>query len=109
MKKFLLIPFYLILSLFLVSCGTMGQPQEQLVIYKTKLQPIPIPNHLLVSCPIPLPPNNRTYAYLNPQEKEEALTNYTIELHKSITQCNNTIDAGRKWNEQQMKLFKQPE
>lgn len=109
MKKYIQAFFLLAFAFILAGCDTMMKKPEPIVIYKTRIQPVPIPAYLLVNCPIPLPPSAETYPKMNPQEKEEALTIYTIELFKSITLCNNTIDSGKKWNEQQMKLFKNPQ
>jgi hypothetical protein len=90
----------------ITGCSTTSQKQEPLVIYNTKLKPIPIPAYLLENCPIPLPPNKDTYVKLTPEQKEEYLANYTIELHKNITKCNNTIDSTRDWNQKQLQIFK---
>lgn len=95
----------LTLGFIITGCSTIDQKQEPTVIYNTKLKPIPIPAYLLENCPIPLPPNKDTYVKLTPEQKEEALALYTIELHKNITKCNNTIDSTREWNKKQLQIF----
>lgn len=108
MKRISIIFLALFSLVFLITgCSTVSQKQEPTIIYNTKIKPVPIPSYLLENCPIPLPPNKDTYAKLKPEEKEEVLTNYTIELHKNITKCNNTIDSTRNWNQKQLLIFKE--
>lgn len=108
MKRFVLtIVFLSAISGILAGCSTTKKTTEPTVIYNTKLKPIPIPSYLLENCPIPVPPNKDTYAKMSPEQKEEALALYTIELHKNITKCNNTIDSTREWNYKQLQIFKE--
>lgn len=106
MKRTIAIIFSLFgLSFLITGCSTTAPKLEPTIVYNTKIKPVPIPAYLLENCPIPLPPNRENYVKLTPEEKEEVLANYTIELHKNITKCNNTVDAVRDWNVKQLKAF----
>ena len=91
----------LLLTIPITGCSTT--PKERMV-YKLETLYIELPDILVEDCNIPTPPDKTKYINSTDVNKENMLTEYTIELLRSIGECNNKIRTIRELNEQFKKL-----
>jgi hypothetical protein len=52
----------------------------------------------------PAPPEREAYINLSADDKEQVLTNYSLELNTVILECNNKLDSLRLWRQSILKL-----
>jgi hypothetical protein len=97
----------LFVSILTVGCTNTPVVHEETVMYRTRLQVVVPPSHLIENCPVPIPPERSTYATMTTQQKEEALTKYAMSLLTSVSLCNTNIDKIRDWSERQKSLYGQ--
>lgn len=74
----------------------------------SKIKTVNIPPEFLSDCEIPEPPPLEDYRKQNFINKEALLTNYSMELIKSNSECNKRIEAIRKLNEDFKRGYEEP-
>ena len=89
----------------LTACSSMKIYDDTV---NSKIKAISIPPEFLSDCEIPEPPSLEDYRKQNFINKEVLLTNYSMELIKSNSECNKRIEAIRKLNDDFKKDYEEP-
>lgn len=106
MKKLNLRLFIICSAIALAGCTTTTSLDEPDVVYKTRLVPITVPNHLIEPIPVPTPPARNEYIYADAEDKEGMLTDYSIALLKALNDANLSLKSVREFMARQTDLFK---
>jgi len=85
----------IIASIFILGCAPKTEYQ---VVYKTRTIYLkPSDNIIDYKIDTPAPPDKESYIKANPIEREQMLTNYIIDLLKTIKQYKNKEDSLKEW------------
>lgn len=82
--------FTILLAILLVGCSSTKQPD---MIIKNHAVLITVPDVLLVKCEPTKPPQLNNYLDSSYKDKEDMLTNYSINLLSDINKCNNQLSS----------------
>lgn len=94
----------LIILFVLLSVGCQNQPPAKSII-QYEVKSIKVPEVLLKPCLASEPPAIDDYIKATEQERENLLTDYTIDLLKTISICNDQISNIRQNQEAQVKIL----
>jgi hypothetical protein len=107
MKKVKALFIALFTIAFITGCGSsIPLNEEPDVVYKTRLIPISIPQHMTEPVEVPKPPTKNDYIFDSAEDKEGKLTEYTIQLLMALDKANITIKGIRDFVNKQNLLFK---
>jgi len=85
----------IIASIFILGCAPKTKYQ---VVYKTKTIYLkPSDNIIDYKIDTPVPPDREIYIKASPIEREQMLTNYIIDLLKTIKQYKNKENSLKEW------------
>lgn len=94
----------LVMSVLLISCSLLKPQPETVTKYEVKV--LDFPAALLEPCPASAPPDRNEYEQSTYQEKEDLLTNYTLELLTDLKTCNDQILKIKTIRDSQMQSVK---
>ena len=92
-----------ILVFILSACGHLT-PVET-VVTKTEVIHTSIPNSLLKDCSVTKPPSKVSYLAMDYAGKEDALSNYIINLLKDLKLCNTQLSEIRNYQIEQKEIL----
>jgi hypothetical protein len=79
------------------------------VVIKSEIKVVKIPESILTPCSVTAPPTKAEYLALTPQKKEQALTDYILDLHRDIRLCNIQVKKIKEFQDNELNTFKQLE
>jgi len=107
MKNKIFLLFTLLITALLVGCNTpIVVPNVQTTKYVDKAVYLPVPSQYLVHCTVATKQIDKE-AYINATDeaREVVWHDYAVSLITDIKNCNTRIDALKKYNDEQVKLF----
>lgn len=106
MKRTLSLFKVFVLAMVFAIAGCATKPQERVVI-KTEIKIVKTPESMLVPCDVTAPPERATYLTLSEKKKEEALSNYALDLLKDIRLCNVQVKKIKEFQDKQVKSLEE--
>lgn len=81
--------FIILVAALFSGCSLLTPKPETVTQYEVKV--LDIPKTLLLPCPASEPPERNEYAQSTYREKEELLTNYSMQLLTDLKTCNDQL------------------
>lgn len=103
--KLMLYICYAIVLFAIISAGGCAQTPIIKTVTQIEYKTVTIPPVLLLPCSVAAPPSQEDYLKANFSEREEYLTNYTVELLGNLKVCNSQISNIKAIQDEQVKAY----